>query len=68
MESSTKKGNRGYNINVLMDSEIKIKNAIGVFTVDSKGKPLRITKSGNGAVISFLKRYLGKKAVVFVVK
>ncbi len=65
----TKEGVRkekGYNVNVLMSSKIRVDNAIGMFTANSKGKPLKIKKSGNGAVIPFLKRYTGKKAVVFV--
>jgi hypothetical protein len=65
MKRSTEKG---YNVNVLMSSKIRIDNAIGMFTADSKGKPLTVKKSGNGAVIPFLKRYTGKKAIVFVIK
>lgn len=56
-----------YNVNVLMSSNIRIDDAIGMFTVDSAGKQLTIKRSGNGAVIPFLKRYIGKKVVVFVV-
>ena len=59
-----KKG--GYNINVLMSNKIRIDNAIGMFTADSKGQPLKVKQSGNGAVIPFLKRFKGKKAVVFI--
>jgi len=58
---------KGYNMDVFMSSKIRIEDAIGVFSVDSKGELLRIKKSGNGAAIPFLKRYIGKKAVVFVV-
>jgi len=57
-----------YDVNVFMNSKITIENAIGIFTVDSKGSPLEIKKSGNGAIIPFLKRFIGKKAVVFVVE
>lgn len=59
---------RGYNMNVLMSSKIRIDDAIGMFTADSSGKPLTVKKSGNGAIIPFLKRYVGKKAIVFIVK
>jgi len=59
---------RKYNINVFMSNKIRIDNAVGMFEADSKGNPLKIKKSGNGAVIPFLKRYIGKKAIVFVVK
>lgn len=58
---------KGYNLNVFMSSKIRIDNAIGMFTVDSKKEPLKVKKSGNGAVIPFLKRYTGKKAVVFII-
>jgi hypothetical protein len=61
------KKEHGYDINVIMDSKIRIDNAIGVFECDSKGDPLVVKSSGNGAVIPFLKRYTGKKVVVFVV-
>lgn len=63
-----KNTDKGYNVNVLMSSKIRIDNAIGLFTADSSGEPLTVKKSGNGAVIPFLKRYIGKKAVVFVIK
>lgn len=65
MKKSTE---RGYNVNVFVSNKIRIDNAIGMFTADSKGKPLTVKKSGNGAVIPFLKRYTGEKAVVFIVK
>ena len=61
------KKQKGHNINVLMSKKIRIDNAVGIFTADSKGDPLKVKKSGNGAVIPFLKRYIGKKVVVFVV-
>lgn len=57
---------KGYNVNALMSTKIRIDDAIGMFETDSKGKPLEVKKSGNGAVIQFLKRYVGKKVVVFV--
>ncbi len=63
-----KKYEKGYNVNVLMSSKIRIDNAIGMFTADAKGKPLEVKKSGNGAVIPFLKRYIGKKAIVFIIR
>ncbi len=63
----TGKGEKGYNIDALMSTKIRIDNAIGMFEGDSKGRPLRVKKSGNGAIIPFLKRYLGKKVIVFVV-
>jgi len=62
-----KQKERGYNINVLMGSKVRIDNAIGIFETDSKSNQLRVKKSGNGAVIQFLKRYIGKKVVVFVI-
>ena len=62
-----KKSEKGYSINVLMSSKIRIDNAIGMFSADATGKPLKVKKSGNGAVIPFLKRYTGKKVIVFVV-
>ncbi|MBL7100648.1 MAG: hypothetical protein ISS23_01695 [Nanoarchaeota archaeon] len=58
---------KGYNVNVLMSNKIRIDEAVGMFTADSKGKSLTVKKSGNGAVIPFLKRYIGKKAIVFIV-
>ena len=58
---------KGYNINALMSTKVRIDNAIGMFSGDAKGSPLTVKKSGNGAVIPFLKRYIGKKVVVFVV-
>ena len=58
---------QGYNVNVLMGANIRIDNAIGMFETDSKGEPLEVKKSGNAAVIPFLKRYIGKKVVVFVI-
>ena len=58
---------RGYNVNALMSAKIRIDNAIGMFEGDSKGSQLKVKKSGNGAVIPFLKRYIGKRVVVFVV-
>jgi len=61
------KEKKTYNLNVFMSSKIRIDNAIGMFTADSKGKPLEVKKSGNGAVIPFLKRYIGKKTIVFIV-
>lgn len=63
----TMKKTKPYNVDVLMSSKIRVDNAIGIFTADSKGEPLRVKKSGNGAVIPFLKRYIGKKVVVFVI-
>ena len=54
-------------VDVLMSNKIRIDNAIGMFTADSKSNGLTVRKSGNGAVIPFLKRYTGKKVVVFVV-
>ena len=63
----TKKKEKGYNVNVFMGTKIRVDNAIGMFETDAKGETLKIKKSGNGAVIPFLKRYLGKKVVVFVV-
>ncbi len=62
-----KKSEKGYNVNVFMSGKIRIDNATGMFTADAKGKPLEIKKSGNGAVIPFLKRYIGKKAIVFII-
>ena len=62
------KVDRGYNINVFMSSKIRVDNAIGMYSADSKGKPLTVKKSGNGAVIPFLKRYTGKKAIIFIIK
>ncbi len=61
------KKEKGYNVNALMSAKIRIDNAIGMFTGDSKGDPLTVKKSGNGAVIPFLKRYMGKKVIVFVI-
>ncbi len=58
---------KAYNLNVFMSSKIRIDNAIGMFSADSKGEPLEVKKSGNGAVIPFLKRYTGKKAIVFII-
>lgn len=60
------KTNKGYDVNVFMSSKIRIDDAIGMFTADSKGQPLKVKSSGNGAVIPFLKRYTGKKAIVFI--
>jgi len=57
----------GYNLNVFMSTKVRIDDAIGMFEADSKGQPLTVRKSGNGAVIPFLKRYTGKKAIVFIV-
>ncbi len=69
MKKENKNGNQeGYNLNVFMSSKVRIDNAVGMFTADSKGKPLEVKKSGNGAVIPFLKRYTGKQVVVFVVE
>lgn len=65
--SARKNGGRGYNIDVLMSSKIRIDGAIGMFETNSKGDPLTVKSSGNGAVIPFLKRYIDKKVVVFVV-
>ena len=59
---------KGYNINVFMSTKIRIDNAIGMFESNSAGGDLIVKKSGNGAVIPFLKRYIGKKVVVFVVE
>ena len=61
------KKEKSYNMDILMSSKIRIDNAIGMFSVDSKGKNLEVRKSGNGAVIPFLKRYIGKKAIVFII-
>ena len=47
---------------------IKINNAIGMFEADASGNPLIIKRSGNGAVIPFLKRYIGKRVIVFVIR
>ncbi len=58
--------NKGYNMDVFMSSKIRIDNAIGMFSADASGKALEVKKSGNGAAIPFLKRYTGKKVVVFV--
>lgn len=58
--------NKGYNVNVFMSSKIRIDNAIGMFSTYSKRDNLLVKKSGNGAVIPFLKRYVGKKAIVFI--
>jgi len=62
-----RKKEKKYNVNVFMSSKIRIDNAVGMFSADAKGESLKIKKSGNGAVIPFLKRYIGKKVVVFVV-
>lgn len=62
------KPERGYNVDVLLGNKIRIDNAIGMFSVDAKGSPLTARKSGNGAAIPFLKRYIGKKVIVFVVE
>lgn len=62
-----KKKEEGYNVNALMSTKVRIDNAIGMFSGDSRGDSLRVKKSGNGAVIPFLKRYIGKKVVVFVI-
>ena len=68
MKKTAKKDtSQGYNVNVFMSSKIRIDNAIGMFEGDSKGEQLKVKKSGNGAVIPFLKRYIGKKVVVFVI-
>ena len=69
MKTATKKRGieKSYNLNVFMSSKFRVDNAVGVFTADSKGDALKVKKSGNGAVIPFLKRYTGKKVVVFVV-
>lgn len=58
---------KGYDMNVFMSTKVRIDDAIGVFESDSRGQPLRVKKSGNGAVIPFLKRFEGKKAIVFIV-
>lgn len=58
---------KGYNLNVYMSNKIRIDNAEGMFSADSKGDKLVVKKSGNGAVIPFLKRHIGKKVVVFVI-
>ncbi len=58
----------GYNVNVFMSTKIRIDNAIGMFEADSKGNALTVRKSGNGAIIPFQKKYVGKKAVVFIIK
>ena len=47
---------------------IKINNTIGMFEADASGNPLIIKRSGNGAVIPFLKRYIGKRVIVFVIR
>jgi len=56
-----------HKVNIVMSKSIRIDNAIAVFDSDAKGEPLTIKKSGNGAAIPFLKRFIGKKAVVFVI-
>lgn len=67
-KASTKiKPQQGYNLNVFMSSKVRIDDVIGMFEADAKGDRLTVKKSGNGAVIPFLKRYLGKRVVVFVV-
>ena len=43
---------------VLMSRKVRIDNALGMFTVDSRSRELEVKKSGNGAVIPFLKRYI----------
>ncbi len=58
---------KGYNINVFMSNKIRMDNAIGMFTADAKSKPLKVKKSGNGGIIYFLKKYIGKKVIVFVI-
>jgi len=68
MKKNKRKSDKGYNVNVLMSSKIRIDNAIGMFTSDSKGDPLTVKKTGNGGMIPFLKRYNGKKEIVFVVE
>ncbi len=71
MEKNNTKSSKkefGYNLDVLMSTKIRIDNAIGMFSTDAAGKNLRVKPSGNGAVIPFLKRYTGKKVIVFVVK
>ncbi len=59
---------KAYNVDVLLGNRIRIDNAIGMFAADAKGSPLTVRKSGNGAAIPFLKRYTGKKVIVFVVE
>ena len=68
MKKANKNENqKAYDLNIFMSSKVRIDNAIGMFTADSKGQPLEIKKSGNGAVIPFLKRYTGKHVIVFVI-
>ena len=58
---------KGYNMDVLMSTKLRIDNAIGLFETNSGGAELKVKKSGNGAVIPFLKRYVGKKVIGFVI-
>ncbi len=62
-----KRKEKAYNVDVLLGNRIRIDNAIGMFAADAKGSPLTVRKSGNGAAIPFLKRYMGKRVIVFVV-
>ncbi len=55
-------------VKVKMSNLITIKNVLAVYTADASGKPLTVKRSGNGAAIQFLKRYSGKRVVVFIIE
>ena len=45
---------------------IKFNNVIGVFDKNTSSKPLIVRRFGNGAVIPFIKQFIGKEVVVIV--
>ncbi len=59
---------RKHNIELAIQNKILLNNIFGIFETDSKNKSLIVKKFGNGAMIPFSKKYLGKRVVVLVVE
>ncbi|MBI2040739.1 MAG: DUF2080 family transposase-associated protein [DPANN group archaeon] len=49
-------------------NRLLLNNVAGIFETDAKGAALKVKEFGNGAMIPFSKKYLGKRVVVLVVE
>ncbi len=47
-------------------NRLLLDNVAGIFETDSKSQALKVKEFGNGAMIPFSKKWLGKRVVVLV--
>ncbi len=54
-------------VELIGQNRMLLNNVEGIFETDASGQALKVKEFGNGAMIPFYKRWLGKRVVVLVV-